>query len=184
MLALNGGRVGLTVGSVVAAAFGTWLILTETMPEIGRGFYGFFIGCLVYRYRIALARVPWLVLVALLALPFALNLARHQIMLETAMSWPAAILLATRVSALNTTPFQWLGERSYAIYLAHVPIYVLLRNMLSPMPDLPAAIGVAICLATLLVVSDILYRRLEMPAQAFLLRWRTAKFDRRMQFNC
>lgn len=183
LLALNGKRGTLTVGSVAAVALGAWLIVTDAMPHIGRGLFGFFIGCLAYRYHPFLARAPWPVLGALFALPFAIDLSRHQIMLESALSWPAAVLLAARVGVLNTTPFQWLGARSYAIYLAHVPLYLLLRKAFATMPGIPAAVGVAICLSTLLLLSDHLHRRLEMPAQAFLLHWRASRSDRRIQFS-
>lgn len=179
LIALRGGRGTLPMGSALVAALGAALILTETMPDIGRGLYGFFVGCLVYRYRAPLGRVPWPILIALLSLPFVLDADRENILLESGLSWPAAILLADRIPTLNRPTFQWLGSRSYALYLSHVPLFVLFGNLLPRVPGLPALAEVVICLAATLYLADILYRRLEMPAQAFLLDWRKMRRLRR-----
>ena len=63
---------------------------------------------------------------------------------------------------------RWLGDVSYATYLVHVPLLVLLK-LLFVGPDLQLSwMDLAIYLAALLALSAALYRWLEKPAQNWL----------------
>ncbi len=103
-------------------------------------------------------------LLVLFALPETLGipLAFAALLLALALdTGPLAKLLATR-------PLVWLGEASYATYLVHFPLLVLLK-LVAVGPDLQIAPAVfAAYLLVLLVLSGALYRWLEKPAQKWL----------------
>jgi peptidoglycan/LPS O-acetylase OafA/YrhL len=73
---------------------------------------------------------------------------------------------------LATAPFQWIGQRSYSIYLWHWPIITLAKVM---RPDLPAWVCAA-CAVLTLVCADFSYRFVEHPIRtdAWLARPRRA----------
>jgi len=71
---------------------------------------------------------------------------------------------------LWSMPFEWIGERSYSIYLCHLPVILVVREILARMSlSSPSAINVTIAVVTttLLVglLSDLSYRFIEMPFQ-------------------
>ena len=71
---------------------------------------------------------------------------------------------------LGSGPMRWIGQRSYAIYLWHWPVYALTR----PGVDVPLSGNVllAVRLAVTLGLADLSYRYIEMPARNGALgRW-------------
>ncbi len=141
--------------------------------RLARGLLGYFTGVALWQHRSLLARIPSLALLA--ALPaglYAQSVGLHAILPLTMLAWPAALLLALRGRLLGREPFVWLGDRSYAIYLIHMPaIEIIVRfgragglpDSLSTIPAIFALMAIAT-----LALSDIAYRRLELPARRFL----------------
>ncbi len=83
----------------------------------------------------------------------------------------AALLLALArdaASPLAARPFHWLGEISYATYLLHFLLWKAVKLLL-PTPLAPPWV-VALYLLAILIGSHFLYRRLELPAQAWVNR--------------
>jgi len=174
-LAMAGGR-WLKVGSVIAvlagcaliAAYGVW-----AMPAlIGRGLAGFFIGVALYRFLPAFGAVPSLLLAALACLPLVFPPDHGWLILTLGIAWPALLLLVLRIDALGSPLFAWLGSRSYAIYLLHVPVYYAVRG---PFAEVIAGnmqatiVALVASWAITLIVSNALYKALERPAQKAIL---------------
>ena len=81
----------------------------------------------------------------------------------------AALLLALARAPrgpLGLAPFHWLGEVSYATYLSHFLLWKAIKLAL-PTATAPPAV-IACYLLTVLAASHLLYRWLELPAQAWL----------------
>lgn len=81
----------------------------------------------------------------------------------------ACLLLALarhRDSLLAAAPLHWLGEISYATYLLHFLLWKAVKLLL-PAPLAPAWVVALYCVAVL-AGSHLLYRRLELPAQAWI----------------
>jgi peptidoglycan/LPS O-acetylase OafA/YrhL len=72
--------------------------------------------------------------------------------------------------ALRFRPLVWLGERSYSIYMVHLPIWYLIPTVerLSG-HDLPVPIKGFAFLAVTLLVSELTYRLIEMPARRAIM---------------
>lgn len=66
---------------------------------------------------------------------------------------------------LARQPFQWLGSRSFSLYLIHVPVIFAAAIALGGTPSLPAILVVA--LTACLVVAEVFHRLVERPTQRF-----------------
>ncbi|MBW8784511.1 MAG: acyltransferase [Novosphingobium sp.] len=166
-VALVGSLVVLTL---IGRAGGPW-----PNEVLLRGLLGFFLGQLLWRHRAALRHVPAGVLAAALAAGLLLDVGRWTPLLPLCLlAWPAALLLALRTSVMENRSFLWLGERSYAIYLIHLPlIEVIVQGFgkLSGGPAFVLAAHAAIALATLML-ADLALRFVERPARAAIrARW-------------
>lgn len=84
----------------------------------------------------------------------------------------SALLIACVCSAgnylgrfLSLEPFNWIGKRSYGIYLWHYPIYVLS----TPVSEIgnPNYLRVAVQFVLTLVIAEISYRFIEMPIRKY-----------------
>lgn len=169
----NGLRLRLVTGAAIALGLGH--LLLSGLPEgpwvadnLPRGLLGFFLGVVLWQGRAALARVPWPVLVALLGVGLTLPTGALSSLLPLVLlAFPAALLLALRQTWLDWRVMQWLGDRSYAIYLIHLPVIALVKRQIGPVPGegpLVWALYGAI-IAAVLLLSDLAYRRFEMPAR-------------------
>ena len=173
LAAMAGARV-LQAAVTVAMVAGAWSIIEYGVWDAlaGRGFLGFFGGVLLCRSMAAAGRIPGLALAPLALLPFMIVPDGAWLILTIVVAWPAAILLALRSKVMESRPLIWLGDRSYAIYLLHIPVYIMSWKILSgagaqaPMQRLFA---VLVTWAIIILVADILYRRIERPSQKAIL---------------
>lgn len=69
---------------------------------------------------------------------------------------------------LGARPLIWLGEVSYATYLAHFPLFILFKLLLIDDPARIAPPMLLLFLAVVLLASALLYRWVEKPAQRAL----------------
>ena len=72
----------------------------------------------------------------------------------------SALRSEQRWTGLASTALGWIGERSYSLYLVHVPVFMLLNEALGGSPPV-VRVGIAIGLSVLL--SAILYQYVERP---------------------
>lgn len=71
---------------------------------------------------------------------------------------------------LSRAPFEWVGKRSYGLYLWHWPVFRLLR------PDQGGVLAPVLCLLVTLALTEASYRWIELPirSQGFLKWLRTS----------
>ncbi|MDE2412507.1 MAG: acyltransferase [Sphingomonadales bacterium] len=86
------------------------------------------------------------------------------------VAWPALLLLALRSSTMTARPLLWLGDRSYAIYLLHMPMIDFVAFGAGGLTAdrqtiLVAQFGLAACT---LAAADLTYRRFELPARKWV----------------
>jgi len=162
---------------VVAGALAT-LPEDRSFDHLARGLTGFFVGHLLWRWRGLLGRIPALILAGAIAAalwyrpatPFMNFGAYHSLVL-----WPAVVLLALRTPWLSSAPMRWLGERSYSIYLLHVPTYWALSVLVFGGQRVPANIAPFVMVAAWVIVlaaADLSYRHFECPARRWVKQWR------------
>ena len=141
-----------------------------------RGLLGFFAGQALWQGRAWLARVPTGVLVMVVAggLVFAAQPISPLLGLGL-LAWPAVVLLGQRLPLLESRPALWLGDRSYAIYLIHMPVIEWLATRAGSFAGsrpwlIVVALGVALFIGLL---ADAALRWIERPARAFIREaWR------------
>lgn len=78
-------------------------------------------------------------------------------------AWPGSWL----GRGLDVVPLRWLGERSYAVYLWHWPLLVLLSFHLTgsgPENGVPVPVGIGVALASVLLAA-VSYRFIEQPVR-------------------
>ncbi|MEZ5735249.1 MAG: acyltransferase [Novosphingobium sp.] len=162
---------------VTAGAIGITLVHFLAFGEPGgpwsgdlipRGLLGFFIGQVLWHARAPLARVPTVVFVGVLAFGCVIDVGSFSPVLPlTILAWPAALLLALRLRAMETAPLRWLGDRSYSIYLIHQPIVYSVGAFYGRIagPDWVIWGVHALFIAVVLLLSDISYRFFERPCR-------------------
>jgi peptidoglycan/LPS O-acetylase OafA/YrhL len=155
-------------GAVAIAAYGVWGAL------LGRGLMGFFAGVLVLRNLELLKQLPAWLLVPAALIPAVAPPDGAWLIATTLLAWPAAILLALRIAWLASPAMIWLGDRSYAVYLLHVPVYTLLGNLALQGGANGTVTWLAITGAAwglILLLANIAYMRLERAAQTAIRSW-------------
>lgn len=166
---------GLAAGLVGVAVYAHGAEVT-TPAALARGLLGFFFGQALWRGRAHLARIPSPVLAGVLLGALCINPAPFSPVLPlTLLGWPAALLLALRLRVMTARPLLWLGDRSYAIYLIHMPlidsVYHSTRGGLPGGSVTVLAAHVTLAVITL-ILADLSWRRVELPArEAIRLAW-------------
>jgi len=120
-------------------------------------------------------RLSWAALVTTFAIP-GLNDFAPGIGILPAVIATAFILATGPVSASQPLPFskpvrivsEWIGDRSYSIYLWHWPILILLPFFLGSELSTPSKIG---AIALILVLSELTYRFVENPVRHAKASW-------------
>lgn len=147
----------------------------DIVAALSRGFLGFFTGLLLWHGRDWLRRIPTVLLVAA-AIIGVVGDARGvaSVLPLTLLSWPAVVLIALRSPALGAGWLLWLGDRSYAIYLSHMLfidfLFLRMGGLAPTFANL--VIGHAFLILLVLGVSDLIYRRFELPMRhAIRDRW-------------
>ncbi len=174
-LGLGLGRRALLWTTWLAAAAGLYALFhfgassdLHTGSAVGRGLLGFFVGQLLWRSREVLARIPVLVLGGAVGAGFAIGpeLLGPVVPLSL-LGWPALVLLALRTPLMRARPLAWLGDRSYAIYLLHMPMIDAVAFSTGGLGGSGASIllGHLCLICVVLVTADIVYRRFELPAR-------------------
>ncbi|WP_404480491.1 acyltransferase family protein [Novosphingobium sp. BL-52-GroH] len=165
-----------TLRWVTAAAIGVALLHFAVQgrpggPWVGdsvpRGLLGFFLGQVLWRHRAFLGRVPAVLLVAILTVGLGIRPGGVGPLLAICLlAWPAALLLALRIPAMGRGVLAWLGDRSYAVYLIHYPILTVFISRLEAQGSGWQASAITLAYsAVVLVLSDLAYRRFEVPAR-------------------
>lgn len=179
LFALGASRGDRALRWVTAAAIGAALahLILQGRPGgpwvgdgVPRGLLGFFLGQVLWRWRVALARVPAALLAASLLLGLALDMGTASSLLPICLlAWPSALLLAMRVPALGGRLLLWLGDRSYTIYLVHFPVFGVFTPWLASASH-GWAVGAIMLLymAVVLALSHLVYGRFEVPARRAL----------------
>ncbi len=179
MVAALIGRRALIAAIGLAVAWGAFQAVHNSLAPIERGLLGFFSGVALHllQDRLSSISTPFLAAAALFPFFFVPDNKFNSLVMLT-VSWPALILLTIKSKlvgrALGSHLAVWVGDRSYAIYLVHVPIFILgsIGIQASDVTEITTAMWAGIILASyaiIILLSDILYRNLELPAQAYLL---------------
>ncbi len=177
-IAAVAGRSFLPVFALCAVLTGA-LIADYSNPTafyLGRGFAGFFAGYFLWRYQERLLRGHWVIylLIAAIGLMFHPVGISYGVWLSFT-AWPALLLWALKTGQLSQRPFGWLGDRSYSIYLLHIPVYYAVNLFLfggEPAPRnlwWPALIGSWLLI---LLLSHFSYLWFEDPARRAIRDWR------------
>ncbi|MDE2595632.1 MAG: acyltransferase [Sphingomonadales bacterium] len=179
------GNRSLALAGGLAMAWALATLLVHGQPggpwsgdDFPRGFLGFFLGVALWRQRSALARLPWPVLAGILILGLMIDMgAMSSVLPLSLLAWPAALLLALRLPLLESRTMLWLGDRSYAIYLIHLPVINLLLRRFDSSPAGLAEPLLAITLATgiTLLLAELSFRWIEQPARRRMRLWWDAR---------
>lgn len=165
-----GPRLTAVAATIALAGLAMTLGDGETGDHIGRGLCGFFAGVVAYRLRHAprdLLAGLGLAGAALIAVGSDLNPGA----VLGATLFPVLVIAAPRIAVLRHAALQWLGDRSYSIYLIHAPLYMALNVYGFGMRAVPAEwtwpalIGAWLIL---LALADLSFRRFETPARRWL----------------
>ena len=186
-LAALGGRRLLPTVTALAVAGGLAAVLVTRSDDhltvstvVARGMLGFFLGQLLWHGRALWVRIPSLVLVLVLIVGLAISPALVGPVPPLVLaSWPAVLLLAMRCRWMDARPLVWLGDRSYAIYLLHMPIIDAVTYSTGGLAASPHNLALAwpALIAVTLLASDLIYRRFEVPARRELRAALTARRD-------
>lgn len=133
-----------------------------------RGLLGFFLGQAMWMHRDRLANASTALVLCFILFGLALDTGRMSSVLPLSLyAWPGLLVLALRMPWMGGRPMRWLGDRSYAIYLIHAPVLMLLEKYLPELPGDVATISLVTVAfaATVLVLSDLSYRFVETPGR-------------------
>jgi peptidoglycan/LPS O-acetylase OafA/YrhL len=168
---------GLAIGA------GLLLLLAQHAPEgpyardnLPRGLFSFFLGQLLWHQRMRLAEVPAVALWGIMALGIAFPPEWLGAIVPYALLvFPAALVLGLRCAWLESRPFVWLGDRSYALYLIHLPLLQLAVSLHGRLPGTAGCLvlGFAGFIGATLLLSHLALHFVEYPArEAIRVAWR------------
>jgi peptidoglycan/LPS O-acetylase OafA/YrhL len=161
--------------------------------NIGHGIAGFFVGGVTYHAFVAIkasrsarffsigitfgASAAWAAVLTCVYAGFTLSSSEVADIAMIALLLPATVLALALVEVILKVDFSqlaWLGDISYASYLLHFPLELLLALVLTrgliPRDSVTSVPGLVVFFAALIVASRVVYRRFEMPAQRWLRR--------------
>ncbi|HET9628135.1 MAG TPA: acyltransferase [Novosphingobium sp.] len=159
-----------------AIAMGLFLLLLKASPEgpfardnLPRGLLGFFLGQALWHGREWLARVPSAVLWGVMALGIALPPEWLGAVVPYAvLVFPAALVLGLRLRWLESRPLVWLGDRSYALYLIHLPLLQFAVKLWGPVSGSTwgLVLGLGLFIGATSLLADLALRWIEYPARS------------------
>ncbi len=157
--------------------------------EVGRGLIGFFVGSLLFlamrhfKSTGQMRKVAWSGFVAMLVLfgvTFAVgyqNFIGDSTLPLLLVIFPLVILSGLEIDALawvlSLRPLTFLGDLSYAIYLVHVPVQMVIIGLLRERHrDVPVTSGLFLAqfFAAVLVVAFCVHKLFELPARRWFRR--------------
>lgn len=162
------GKAKPVFACLAACGFLLFILLpSQTTEAVGRAFVGYFMGCLLYLHRSQMQAIsrPLLVVLVLLT-PLIAHGPIHPGFMMSVLAWPALISLSSGNAMLQSRTMQWLGERSYSIYMLHVPVYLLVATFLfngNYPPAHFAFAGIVLVAVLTLLVSHFSYDHFELP---------------------
>jgi peptidoglycan/LPS O-acetylase OafA/YrhL len=154
---------------------------------LSRGIYGFSIGfflCLLYRASLpsppGTGIIHAMLLASLALFPLAIGgyiPSQFLLCAFPLLVFATAYDRGAAAAILNHSLFQWLGERSYSIYLWHMPVLTFFRFLLAPVvaryipvSAVPGFMKLAVVTCAVLLVSELSYRYFEAPCRAWIRR--------------
>lgn len=163
--------------AVLIAAMTLWRVALNMQEPWERIYYGLdthgdglLLGCLIAVWRPRVPSWSWLVAAPPLLLFVLLSAPYSSPAWIAAFTW---VPLASAVLVLNcldpspslsrllaASPAQWIGLRSYSLYLWHFPVYAVCSQLV------PGPAQAATALLLTFLVADLSYRRIEMPCMS------------------
>jgi peptidoglycan/LPS O-acetylase OafA/YrhL len=159
-------------GLVVIGLLLRTMVPSQTSECIARGLVGYFAGCLLYCYWNTLVTIPKPLVAAFMVAPLIADTSLlHPGFFSSLMTWPALIILTKNARVLKSAPLQWLGERSYSIYMVHAPVYLAVSMILFggsiPGPQFSAT-AVALVVLLTLTIAHVSYTWFEVPMRSWI----------------
>ena len=174
-LAAGSRRTMLMLVTWLAALGGlAWLVLFGapggpwTGDVFARGFFGFFTGQLLWHARDRMNEVSTPLALVMLGCGLVANVGAYSQLLPLGLlAWPAALILALRSPLMEGRIMLWLGDRSYAIYLIHLPLVDLFLKYRPPVTAGPVTVvaTLALFVALVLALSHLTLGYVERPAR-------------------
>ena len=180
------GPRALGLAAAVAIGWGLIYLALNGQPggpwsgdDFARGLLGFFLGTALWRARTVLAGLGWPVLTLVLGAGLLIDMGGASALFPlTLLAWPAALLLALRLPVMEGRVMVWLGDRSYAIYLIHMPVILALLHQFGS--EVRGSGLLALAAALTLGLSELSFRLIEQPGRRAIRQWWAARQSARL----